>query len=136
MAAPPPTAYTLEEREAAIREERAKRLPKHQGHTPQERAALCVWEEKREHEQRLEQLQGVIDHQRSRLPKTEVREDAPFTWKNDVRVCSILCISAPELGPGASVRECTRWDLETAGPQRWCGQAVRCNGARLTGRGG
>lgn len=86
MAAPPPTAYTLEERDQAIRRERAKRLPKQPDHTPLERAALRVWEEKVVHDRMLEQLNDELDHQSKRLSEPPDSKDVSYTWKKDVRI--------------------------------------------------
>lgn len=86
MAAPPPTAYTLEEQDEAIRRERAKRLPKQPAHTPLESAALRVWEEKVVHDRMLEQLNDELDHQSKRLSEPHDGKDAPYTWKKDVRI--------------------------------------------------
>jgi hypothetical protein len=43
---PPATAMSIEEREAAIRQERARRLSRHPGLSPQEKASLQEWDER------------------------------------------------------------------------------------------
>ena len=94
MLAPPGTPHTIEDREAAIRLERAKRLEQHRlsqgSYSPQERAALREWEQRKAHAEQLEGLESTMEvHRRQLAPEPAL--DAPYTWKNDVSFPSPLC---------------------------------------------
>jgi hypothetical protein len=85
-APPPGTPLTIADREAEIRRERAKRLEKHQGLSPQEKTALrsSGWEQQHAEHLKLEDLNQTLEEQRRRLAPPPA-SNATYSWKTDVR---------------------------------------------------
>lgn len=86
METPPASPLTVEEREAAIRRERAQQIVKHPGYSPQERAAIVApggWNERVAHAEKLSDLDESLEKQREKIA-CEPASDATYKWKSDV----------------------------------------------------
>ena len=74
---------SIEEREAAIRQERARRLSRHPGLSPQEKAALQEWDERDRLMEGADALVRELDAQRQ--TQRAQTSAATYAWKSDVR---------------------------------------------------
>ena len=101
---PPGTPVSIEEREDQIRKNRAIRLEKHPGLSPQERQALLGWEQHKVKQERVDDLKNTIEAHR-RVPEPGGRK-ASLSWKDDVSFSPPLfsaafeCSSTRTLTPG------------------------------------
>ena len=75
---PPGTPVSIEEREAEIRKNRALRLEKHPGLSPQERQALLGWQQRKDSQEHIDDLNNTIEaHRRG-------QQQGSLSWKDDV----------------------------------------------------
>ena len=80
---PPGTPVSIEEREDQIRKNRAIRLEKHPGLSPQERQALLGWQQHKAKQERVDDLKNAIEADR-RGQEPVGQQHGSLSWKDDV----------------------------------------------------